>query len=602
MPSTACLTLENPGPKPLATSRPDLANRGLPRLGCRAAQRRREPFTLLDLETRTWQRSGYLWLAYAFSSGCFVLARWNYPPYDDAHFFKRVAVHALETGQLAWNVDEGPTYGMTSLLFQGLVVPVVALARDHYMLAVRVLSWITAVATYALLLAMTRRMDRGLSATWLLLTPAALFPLLSGMETATSLLAVSGVLWLALSPIGRRAHWSLCPLATVGVYLLRPDATLLVAPVMLATRWAERRRVPVREGLVLGVGLVAVSVACASYFGTPLPLPFYAKQAALSPYGAHFIEVSRPSSLQRAAVFGLFALPALAAGVARRDLVNVTLLLSVVAHGLFHLVSTVDIMGMHGRFYAPAIPLLAVASARGLQHLDAHGYPRAWHVRHAAVLFFALFAAMAAIKLLPVRAAYNLDSVEPAFYVAGLPAFGFALWSVGRAGFRARAMGGLLLATALGGLAMLFGHSPRLHSDDDFLTVYTARFTTVRGIDAVRKCLGDRIHVYHSEIGIPGLRFVHGKVTDLVGLQSPRWLFREPGSFDALCLADRPEAIFLPHRNYRELNREIQQGRCIQDYRQVVESSSSPLFIRQDLHPQFLDCARAAKARWVVSR
>lgn len=131
--------------------------------------------------------------------------------------------------------------------------------------------------------------------------------------------------------------------------------------------------------------------------------------------------------------------------------------------------------------------------------------------------------------------------------------------------------------------------------DDGYLARHTAGVTSFRGLDALRACLGDAIHVYHSEVGVTGLRLQNGRVTDLVGLLSPRWLFRER-SFDALCKAERPEAIFLPHKSYHGLNREISAGDCIRDYARVIQRSSSPLFVRRDQLERYRHCALPSAA------
>jgi hypothetical protein len=51
---------------------------------------------------------------------------------------------------------------------------------------------------------------------------------------------------------------------------------------------------------------------------------------------------------------------------------------------------------------------------------------------------------------------------------------------------------------------------------------------------------------------------------------------------DALCLADPPDAIFLPHRNYRALNTALVDGSCLLGFVRVVEQGSSPLYVRAD--------------------
>jgi hypothetical protein len=111
-----------------------------------------------------------------------------------------------------------------------------------------------------------------------------------------------------------------------------------------------------------------------------------------------------------------------------------------------------------------------------------------------------------------------------------------------------------------------------------------------RGLETARSCFGDDIHVYHSEVGVVGLRFEHGRVTDLAGLLSREWLFRERG-FEEACHAEQPEVIFLPHKNYRQLNDEIRSSGCIQNYVLVQADSSSPLYVRKDLAARYQSCA-----------
>ncbi|HEU4538067.1 MAG TPA: hypothetical protein VFS00_28295, partial [Polyangiaceae bacterium] len=64
--------------------------------------------------------------------GAYLLCRFHEIPWDDAYFFKRFAQNFLAHGSLAWNVDEGPVYGNTSLGFQLLAVALVAAAPGHY--------------------------------------------------------------------------------------------------------------------------------------------------------------------------------------------------------------------------------------------------------------------------------------------------------------------------------------------------------------------------------------------------------------------------------------------------------------------------------------
>jgi len=63
-------------------------------------------------------------------------------------------------------------------------------------------------------------------------------------------------------------------------------------------------------------------------------------------------------------------------------------------------------------------------------------------------------------------------------------------------------------------------------------------------------------------------------------------------SFQTRCSEERPEATFLPHRNYRALNDEIAASECMGDYTRIVNRSSSALHVRRDLAEGFLQCGR----------
>ncbi|HVR18457.1 MAG TPA: hypothetical protein VMS65_02130, partial [Polyangiaceae bacterium] len=97
--------------------------------------------------------------------------------------------------------------------------------------------------------------------------------------------------------------------------------------------------------------------------------------------------------------------------------------------------------------------------------------------------------------------------------------------------------------------------------------------------------------LYHSEIGVPGLVLPHARIVDLAGLMSRSIALDRP-RFDAYCSRDRPEVVFLPHRNYAEQNREIAASACLRGYTRVIGRSSSPLYVRNDLAAAFDGCAR----------
>ena len=529
---------------------------------------------------------------YAVVATLFATAYASIEPYDDAHFFKRMALNALDHGALAWNLDEGPVYGATSQSFQAVAVVLAGLTRTYYALAARVFSIVCLVAAFAILVRLTARADRGLSATFAFCTAVLLFPAITGMETALAVLSVTVLLWASTS---ERAPWSARPLSMLFVYLTRPDAALLGSLLLVERWWRIGRRAWIEVALA-AQGLASALLFFQLYYGTALPLPFYAKQKAFSPYDEHFLRLSAEVGSQRFALFALSAAPLFLRALFLRDRKNLVLLSAAAVFVIFHRWSTVDVMGMQGRFYAPCLPLLVLASARA----GAPGQRVPWNpLCLAAAGLVTLFAGLLFTQSLPSGKGFRLD-LFPTFIQLSTVAGGIALlFSLECRRYRPLLALAPLLVVLFGSFGALSANDLVLRSDDDFLDLQTSRYTVYRGLDTLRASFGEEIHVYHSEVGLPGLRFQRGKVTDLAGLLSQEWLFREQ-SFDELCQRDRPEGIFLPHRNYVGLNAEIQSSSCLRGYQRVVQDSSSALFVRDDLAPRYLECARARNDPFVV--
>jgi hypothetical protein len=542
----------------------------------------------------SWLTSGRgrLSAAYAVVVTLFAIAHASIEPYDDAHFFKRIAVNGLDRGSFAWNLDEGPVYGATSQSYQAVAVGLTALTRTHYMLATRLFSIACLVAAFAILVRLTARFDKGSSATFAFCSAVLLFPTITGMETALAVLSVTLLVWGAAR---ERTWWGTRPLLLLFVYLTRPDAAALGAP-LLIDRWFRAGRRAWVE-ILLSVAVLATALLLFKlYYGTALPLPFYAKQKAFSPYDEHFLRLSAEVGAQRFALFALSGAPLLLRALFLRDRTNGVLVGAAATFVGFHLWSTVDVMGMQGRFYAPSLPLLVLASAR------AGGAGCRVELRStasAAAGVLALYAFLTLSDGLPSGKDFRLD-LFPRFLQLSTVVGGAALvLALGRRTWHGVLAAGPLALVAVGSVASVSSSDLVARNDDDFLDLQTSRYTVYRGLDTLRACFGEGIHVYHSEIGLPGLRFQGGKVTDLVGLMSPEWLSREH-VFDELCQRDRPEGIFLPHRNYAGLNAEIRASECLRGYRRVVPESSSPLYVRSDLASRYLECAKERQDEFVV--
>ncbi len=369
------------------------------------------------------RRSRIVVAAYGAVALTFAVAHLSAEPYDDAHFFKRIARNALEYGVAAWNIDEGPVYGATSQSFQLIATVLTALTTTHSMLAVRAFSLACLLAAFALLYRSSERSDRGASVVVAFCSAILLFPIVTGMETALAVLAVTLLLELTHGRFAEPpASRYLVPIAFSFLYATRPDAAILGA-VLVADRWSKlggRSRKEVATTVAL---LATLLIAFKGYYGSALPLPFFAKQKALSPYDSHFLELSARVGWQRFCLFAVSVLCLGVRGLSLRDRTNVVLLGGSGLFIGFHLLSTVDVMGMQGRFYVPCVPLLVLASARAIgQH------PKSFNLTKGmagAVAFIALVAALRALNALPSGQSLGVD---------GMPSYLRAAILVGGAG------------------------------------------------------------------------------------------------------------------------------------------------------------------------
>ncbi len=500
--------------------------------------------------------------------------------YDDSYFFKRFALHAVENGVYAWNLEDGAVHGSTSQLFQALTTAVVLFTKTHFVAAVRVLDGALLVLTAGLLL----RVARGPLVLLTLGNALVTSVIRSNMETALALAVLAAALVLELRTSREPKRWAdvMSVAATVLVYLARPDAAAIVAVFALLHRWWSGRGV-IRYAVMLGVSMALVWAGLWAVYGTALPLSFHMKTMALHTYGPHIASKRWSAKVPHLLVFAFTVAPMLwllvRARVWKRRDATLALTLSALAFVAYHVVSTHEIMGYRARFYVPALVPLCLATARVW---PAERVPLA---RWGA--FVVVWSGCAAVAYgqgwMPNGDGFFLTVLPWPVYV--MLALG---WSVALAWPQ---RGGLAVAGCLlvGTVAWIPMEDSELRSDTDVIFRHNREVTTTRGVFDVARCLPAGSTVYHSEMGVPGLVLYRMRVIDQAGLLS-RDVAMGGRSFQTRCAQERPEAIFLPHRNYRALNTEIAASACIEDYVRIVKRSSSALHVRADLAEGFLQC------------
>ena len=215
-------------------------------------------------------------------------------PYDDGYFFKRFALNFMHHGVFAWNVADGPVHGITSQLFQLVAVPLTWIAPHHFVLASKLFLAACSCACGVLLaresVRIARRDAAALLAVVVLCSPPVLATMHTGMETALALLLVTWSLgWVGTE----RAQPGRAAAQTLLVYLCRPDAALIPVLAFVIAQARDRAGV-LRYLALLLAGLAACLAALRAYYGTALPLPFYVKTFAFSPYGDAMVGAHAP--------------------------------------------------------------------------------------------------------------------------------------------------------------------------------------------------------------------------------------------------------------------------------------------------------------------
>ena len=522
--------------------------------------------------------------------------------WDDSLFFKRIGLHLLEHGVAAWNLEDGPVYGNTSQGFQVIALLPILIGGEHYLALVRIASAAAMLGLFGLYARAGRQAAASpsdLAVTWGVALLAASAPYLlllvqSGMETAFALLVLAvNLLVVARAPASRRGLLAVAG-TTVAVFLTRPDAVAISLFVIAAHGWARDGRPPWRALLACAAGLAAALAALWLYFGTPVPLAFYLKSSALTSYTSDFVELSLTAKRRNLVGFLVMAAPLLYVAGHGRGAWSWSL---VGAAGLFcayHYLSTIEVMGWYARFYAPAMVPLALAALAAA--------PRLRQARPWMTLLFG------AVYLAGILHAYDhrliFEAKDAPITRVALPlylghAFGWMVLLLGARLHAGVAAALVAVPLAIGAVRGLPPVKLRMPTDEQLVARYVDSVTTVRGLRTVRACMPEPLHLYHTEIGVPGVWFPRSRITDMAGLMDVD-IALHGMDFEARCRRDRPEVIFLPHRSYRSLRRQIAAGTCLRDYRRVVRDSSSPLYVREDLAPELLACARGVGERWVT--
>jgi hypothetical protein len=455
---------------------------------------------------------------------------------DDAFMFVRYADRLLSEGRLSWNPGGPPTYGITSPLYLGIVVPLRLLFSENAALAAQVSSLLAGVlflGLFAILLASHLCAGRTVKRCLMVMS---VFPLavsakylsghfVTGMETTFALAYLTGYILLAKTCERGRSAACAVWLGVLGglAFSARPDLLLYAfgVPISMAVLGpeSETRR---RGWLVLCVtGATAVGQLLVAmwYFDSPLPLPFYAKGLGL--YSDHMISLYRvvptiefltyfASYWFLFLIIGADLYYSLRAGRSGISPVEAGLLGATVAFLIYYLFFVLQIMPYHQRFYTPTLP---------------------------AVLFLALQSAARLIGRIPETAQRAFRSVpRPVVLLAGVFLLGFLLQP---AKWVARTIRIQLPDGTLGAF--------------DVEGNYRNRWTDLWfRLDAFSRLPNDAVFAT-TEVGCASAMNPQRVIVDLTGLNETGFAHRG-FSAERLFADYRPDMIYMPHPHYRRIH------------------------------------------------
>jgi hypothetical protein len=520
--------------------------------------------------------------------------------WDDALFFRRVAYNILHHGFAGWNQLDGPVFMNTSQVYQLVTTLLLPLAPHHFNAVVVFWSALCLCACFWVLRTVVRAgdgggdgggdaesdSDRASLLLVLMMAPPFFMAITSGMETCTVFLVLALFLRVLLA---EHQPPRVLPLALLNllVYLTRPDAVLMTMVASVGMLPWDRRLL--RFLAAAAAGLVLVSLAFYAYYGTAVPLSTFLKIAQISVYDQAYLAMGDQAKARNLTQLALTILPLLALLALRRDRTNLSLLAGALVFIAFHAITTNEIMGYHARFYAPALPLLMVATLRAL--------PRAGS-RLGPLLLAGAGLLATGLSLLAFERGW-IENGSGTFDADRVPLWQYLVYALGLVVFgllalvppaaRRLALPALTTLLALASVVRTTAQPLEIRADDMIYEHAVPGDRSLRGLSMIRRCFPEPLALTHSELGLPGVLLPESRIIDFTGLANPQ-VVRRQFDFERLCQDDRPEFIFRPHWTHQGLNQQLTRSPCLAARYTRPALPDGP-FVRNDLLERFNTCA-----------
>ncbi|MBS1717144.1 MAG: hypothetical protein JSS72_05375 [Armatimonadetes bacterium] len=443
---------------------------------------------------------------------------------DDAMMWQRYAANLFSTGRLAWNPGEPPAYGLSAPLFLVVGIPCRLLCAGNAATAALLSSVASGVvmllALPMLAFAVCRRRLAVLFAAGAVAYGSTLLAphFGSGMDTCFSTACLAGY----FAAVARRIDWRWLAASGGMMFWVRPDLALFPVAACLGLALEEPsygRRTLVGTFLALGLVLGANWM----YFGSPVPLPFYAKSTGIYQQSTvylryHPLGITAPRLFL--AAFWPLALVALPAPFLRRSVLDGAVLLGCFGFAAYFSFGALQIMGENARYYIPLVAPLSYLAARTMLSL-------------------------------------------PAFKFS-LPAWGLAVGGIAAFGFV-----GLGIPDAIPP-SFTYTRTDLQHFQESYRYYW-------EGLDRVAQ-VAPGLTLASTEVGMPSIMMPTWRIWDLSGLNDSEIAKR--GYQPEMLAKNKPDIIYM-HPEYEQLNSKLTHSPGFEDYEVIHLRSVMPCALRK---------------------
>ncbi len=460
--------------------------------------------------------------------------------WDDSFMFIRYADNVLAHGKLSWNPGGEPTYGLTSPLFLGIVVPLRALFAHNPVATALLSSLICGVLFLILMVMLLRYVDAEPAAKRSLLLIIAfslvvgnsINPLAahftSGMDTAFALAFLAAYIFISKWHERSASGASIALMGVWGglAFSARPDLLLysFVVPASIIVFASDRKAKRNALIVICVTAVVAGGQAwlASGYFNSPLPLSFYAKGSKL--YGDFIYKKYSDTPVNELLTYVnsywyLFLIIGANFFIYfkgwRRE-TSATDKGLIVATGLFilyYLFFVLQIMHYNQRFYFPTL---------------------------AALMFLAFQGGARIIKKLPEWKSANFS--KPVVLLATFFLLGFLLPRYLQVSRDIRT-------------SLVTGDYTRFNIMENYWHRYRDTWFCLDDFSL----LPDDLVIATTEVGLPAAINPKKTIVDLTGLNETRFA-RGGFSADFLFEKYRPDLVYMPHPDYRETVKRLREN------------------------------------------